>query len=75
MKWLDITPWLEFCSKDKYLNPVSGEKPETESRSETPNPGSSHIRAHPNGMLGGKKLISTCNFTSKVENLKLTSGQ
>lgn len=47
MKWLDTTAWLESCRKDKYLNPASDEKPETESRSETPNPPSSHIRAHP----------------------------
>lgn len=74
-KWLDITPWLESCRKDKYQNPASDEKPETESRSETPNPPTSHIRAHPNGRLGGSKCKSTCNFTSKAENLKLTSAQ
>lgn len=30
------------------------------------------VPTFPNGMLGERKLKSTCNFTSKEENLKLT---
>lgn len=54
--------------KNQKLN--SNERPETESPSETSDPGRPCSRSHLNRELGGRKVKSTCNLTSEAAGLE-----